>query len=446
MEESSPLTDAEKEACKRNLQAITALESSIKDSSGKYSSDKVDSQLTKVKDALGTLEAGDYTAQLNQNATERAKWTEIVNDAAKLEEYTNQLNTETKASVTTEMTQECEDRRAYAKAFMAQYNYAHQGEAGVDAVTEEEYNKAVADYGNLLGTADDGTGNGATRIEGQNAIIYLNGAKFENNENTFSINGLTITATETTGLNDDGTLKTVSISTSDDTEAIYDMVRDFLSEYNSIINEMDKLYNAESSKGYEPLTDDEKSELSDEEVEKWETKIKDSLLKGDSTLNSVSQAMKNAMQQGFKVGEETLYLSDFGIGTLSYFTSAKNERSALHIDGDEEDSATAGKTDKLKAMIATDPDKVVDFFTQLSNNLYTQLTNKMSATTLSSTYTLYNDKQMQSEYSQYTTKIAEQAEKVTWWENYYLRQFTAMEKSMATLNSQQSALSGLFSS
>ena len=36
------------------------------------------------------------------------------------------------------------------------------------------------------------------------------------------------------------------------------MIKSFLKDYNSIINEMDKLYNADSARGYEPLTDDEK--------------------------------------------------------------------------------------------------------------------------------------------------------------------------------------------
>lgn len=457
------LSDEKREAFKREMSAINALDANIKNKDGTYNETKVSEQLSKVQKSLGTLDPAGYEDQLDANAKKRTELTEIVNDPDKLEEHTNKLNEETLEKVTNEMTRICEDRRDYAQAFMTQYTCKKgdpEKDGSIDVMTEEEYNKAVADYqaavagydasvaayGDLFKTTNNNTGDGATRIEGQDAIIYLNGARFESNDNTFAVNGLTITATETTGLNDDGSRKTVSLTTSDDTDAIYDMIRDFFTEYNSIINEMDKLYNAESSKGYEPLTDEEKSELSDEEIEKWEAKIKDSLLKGDSTLNSVAQAMKNAMQQGFTVNGKTTYLTDFGIGTMSYFTAAANEKSALHIDGDEEDSATAGKDDKLKAMIANDPDAVVSFFTQLSNNLYTQLTNKMSATKLSSTYTLYNDKQMQSEYSQYTTKIKEQETKVTWWENYYYRQFTAMEKQLSSLNSQQSALSGLFGS
>ena len=107
---------------------------------------------------------------------------------------------------------------------------------------------------------------------------------------------------------------------------------------------------------------------------------------------------------------------------------------------------TSGNADKLKNMILTDPDTVVSFFSKLATNVYDKLTTKMQATTLSSTYTLYNDKQMQSEYSQYNTKISDQEDKIKYWEDYYYNQFTAMETALSKLNSQQSALSGLLSS
>ena len=61
-------------------------------------------------------------------------------------------------------------------------------------------------------------------------------------------------------------------------------VKDFLTQYNALINEMTSFYNADSAKGYEPLTDEEKDALSDTEVEKWEQKIKDSLLRRDESL------------------------------------------------------------------------------------------------------------------------------------------------------------------
>lgn len=444
--ENDTLTDGDKEKIQANLDAIKAVQANLYNADKKYDIAKVDETLQKIDESLALESGVSYDDKLTANYTKIDDLNDTIEND--LTAYTADKNAEILSNITTTVTASNENRRELAKGYMAQYNYQQKvakGEA-VDTDTLNAYNSSIATYGDLMASADDGSGNGSTRIYGQDAIIYLNGAMFQSNENTITVNGLTVTATETTGVNEDGSLKTVSITTTDDTDAIYDMIRDFFSEYNTLINEMDKSYNAASSKGYEPLTDDEKEQMSEDEIEKWETKIKDSLLRKDSTLSSVSQAMKSAMQQGVKIGDRTYYLSDFGIGTQSYFTAAENEKSALHIDGDEDDSVSSGKTDKLRNMILTDPDTVVSFFSGLASNVYNKLTTKMQSTSLSSTYTLYNDKQMQSEYSQYTTKISQQADKISYWENYYYDQFTAMETMLSKLNSQQSALSGLISS
>ena len=142
------------------------------------------------------------------------------------------------AAATSKLQGEVEDRY-YAKA-----EYAAQAKAN--------------GYADLKGNA--------SKVAGEDAVIVLNGAKYENSNNTFEINGLTFTAlNETKG-------ETITVTTEQDTDGIYDMVKDFLKAYNEIVNEMDKLYNADSAKGYEPLTDEEKEAMSEKEVEKWEEK------------------------------------------------------------------------------------------------------------------------------------------------------------------------------
>lgn len=292
----------------------------------------------------------------------------------------------------------------------------------------------------VLTDAANGNGTvsqGATRIEGRDAVITLNGATFESKTNTFEINGLTITANTETD-------EEFTITTSDDTDGIYDMIKGFLKEYNELINEMDKLYNADSSKGYEPLTDEEKEAMSEKEIEKWEEKIKNSILRKDSTLNSVASAMKEVMLQGVAMGDGSrLYLSNFGIATLGYFNAAENEKNAYHIDGDPDDSSTSGNTDKLKTAIANDPDKVVEFFSTLSKNLYTKLGDMMKKTQYSSSFTLYDDIAMKDEYKDYTSKIKRQEEKITDFEDRYYKKFAAMETALAKMSSKESAISGL---
>lgn len=276
----------------------------------------------------------------------------------------------------------------------------------------------------------------ATRIEGQDAEIELNNATFTSAANNFTINGMTITAlTESSD--------TVTLTTANDYDGIYDTIKKFIKGYNELINEMDKLYNADSSKGYEPLTSDEKKEMSDSEIEDWEKKIKDSLLRRDSTLSDVSSAMEEVMGAGYTIGGKTYYLSSFGINTLGYFTAADNEKHAYHIDGDKDDSSTSGNEDMLRKMITNNPSTVMDFFQQLNNSLYTKLTEKMGANSMRSIYKAYNDKQMKQEYDDYTSDIAEQEEKLKALQDKWYEKFSAMETALAKLSSKTSAISGL---
>jgi len=306
---------------------------------------------------------------------------------------------------------------------------------------------------------------GAVRVQGQDAVIQLNGAEFTSTDNSFNINGLTITATAvsektlsgyvdalgnaTTKDDPDATAvydyAETTINTADDVDGIYKMIKGFFSDYNKLINEMDSLYNASSSKGYEPLTTEEKDAMTDTEVTEWEKKIKDSLLRRDDNLNSVIYSMKEAMMQSFKVDGSDRSLTYYGIETLSYFSAKDNEKGAYHIDGDSEDSSTSGNKDKLKTAIATDPEGVMSFFSQLTTNLYDTLNKQMkSVKNTRSVNKVYDDKKMQSEYDDYTSKIKKQEEKLTALEDRYYAQFSTMESAMTKLNSQQSYISSLF--
>lgn len=280
---------------------------------------------------------------------------------------------------------------------------------------------------------------GATRVDAEDAKITLNDAEFTSSSNVFNINGLTIKATGTTAAGE-----SLTISTDTDTQGLYDKIKDFLTEYNSIINELTGLYNADSAKGYEPLTDDEKRDMSDSEVEKWETKIKDAILRNDSTIDGVMNSMTTAMMSSYTVNGKSYSLASFGIHTLGYLNAAKNEQYAYHIDGDEDDSNTSGNTDKLLDMITNNPEDVEEFMKQLTSGLYSALDTKMKSTTMSSAYTIYNDKQMTKDYNSYTTQIKKWETKIDDLENRYYKQFSNMEKQLAKMQSSTSSLSSLF--
>lgn len=292
----------------------------------------------------------------------------------------------------------------------------------------------------LMGSFDvTGTASAtANRIKGENAIIELNRVEYESASNNFSINGLTITAKElTTGTEE------VSIVTTDDVDGVYKVIKDFITGYNGLIKEMDSMYNAASSKGYEPLTSEEKDTMSEDEIKKWEEKIKDSILRKDSTLGTVISSMKNTMLGSFTVGGKKMTLSDFGIGTLGYFNAAENEKGMYHIDGDKEDPNTANENDILKNLIASDPDKVTDFFTKLTSSLYDELDKQMKSTDYRSVYHVYDDKKMKKEYDAYTKKIKEAEKKLKALEDKYYKQFSNMEVALAKLQKSQSAVTSM---
>ncbi len=280
------------------------------------------------------------------------------------------------------------------------------------------------------------------KIDGQNAEITLNGATFESSTNTFTINGLTVTAKALTA--DDSP---ISLITDTDYDTIYNRIKSFFTEYNSLINEMDALYNADSAKGYEPLTDDEKDAMSETEIEQWEEKIKDALLRRDSTLGSISTMMKQSMLGTYTINGKTYSLSSFGINTLGYFSSADNEKNAYHINGDSDDSDTSDEKDKLMTAIATDPTTVATFFQNLAKDLYSSLGKSISRSDSYSSYgSVYNDKKMQTDYDDYTTKIEDWEDYVEEIEERYYKQFSAMETALSKLNSQQSAFSSMLGS
>lgn len=314
--------------------------------------------------------------------------------------------------------------------------------------TSAEYTTALADFvkkvqdsQSILNQSSTLTNSGAKKIDGCDSEIKLNGITYTSSLNTYSINGLSITAMQATG---DGDTNAITVTTATDTQAIYDKIKSFLTQYNSLINEMTSLYNADTAKGYEPLTDDEKSAMSDSEVEKWEEKIKSSLLRRDDSLESVMNLMTNAMSQPVTIDGKKYYLSSFGIKTLGFLNAPENQQNAYHIDGDEDDTATSGNEDKLMAMINSDPDTVVSFMQQLTTNLYDAIGTKMKSSPVSSIYKVYNDKEMASEYSDYTTTIKKWEQKLQDQEDAYYKKFSAMETALSKLQSQTSSLSNLF--
>ncbi len=276
---------------------------------------------------------------------------------------------------------------------------------------------------------------GMSLVAASDSVILLNGAELTSKSSTVSANGLEI---ELTGLTQkDGP---ITFSVSNDVDSVYNSVKSFLKEYNEIMKEMKSLYNADSAKGYEPLTSEQKKAMSDDDVKLWEDKIKGALLRNDSTLGGIMSSMRSAMMSQVTYEGKTYSLASFGIMTSTDYT----EGGLLHIYGDTEDAVFADKEDKLKKALTDDPEAVMNVLSGIFENLRTTMSQKMAGSKTSSAMTFYNDITMKDQLKTYEKDIKAWETKLANMEDAYYKKFTAMEVALAKLQSQQSSLAGLF--
>lgn len=309
-----------------------------------------------------------------------------------------------------------------------QYQMVDTNGGGSDAL------KAIG-LGNITGANVTGGMTDMTVVSAADSLITLNGAQLKSSTNSITANGLTFTVkAETKGD------EVITLGVTNDVEGVYNVVKDFVKQYNELLEEMNTLYNAKSSRGYEPLSSDEKEQMSDDEIKLWETKIKDSLLRRDASLGSLIDGMRNALNTSVKVDGKSYSLATFGITTSSDYT----ERGLLHIFGDPDDNTYSGEEDLLKAALASDPDAVAQALSGIAKNLFDEMQGRMKSTSLSSALTFYNDKYMASQIKDYESSIKDWEEKLADMEDKYFKQFAAMESAMQKLNQQSTYLTNLF--
>jgi Flagellar capping protein len=173
--------------------------------------------------------------------------------------------------------------------------------------------------------------------------------------NTIDIDGTTITLN---GKADGDTKEAINITLSRDNDAIIEKIKSFVSDYNTLLSSITGKLSEEYDSDYLPLTDDQKSAMNDDEIESWTTKAKTGLLNGDTYLNSISAQLRSIFytQVSSLAGDSTYIgaLSDIGIATTNY-----SDKGNLTVD-----------ETKLKNALNSDPDKVINLFTQKSSISY----------------------------------------------------------------------------
>ena len=274
---------------------------------------------------------------------------------------------------------------------------------------------------------------------GQNAKITVDGITMERNTNTFELDGITMELTGTTGAGD----PPISLTTSRDTDKIIDSLKSFVEDYNTLIEELNNYVAEEATyKKYAPLTDAQKKEMSDREIELWEEKSKKGLLHNDSNVSSFLSDMRMVLYSS--VEDAGLALYDIGIET------SDNWRDNGKLIIDEE---------TLKSMVATNADNIRKLFTDKEQGVAVKLQEAIKeAANVSSgspgsmvryagtkdvlitSNTIYDEmKRISETLSKLNTKY--ELERTRYW-----KQFNAMEQAISNMNSQSSWLTQQFSS
>ncbi|MED4010204.1 flagellar filament capping protein FliD [Priestia aryabhattai] len=276
-----------------------------------------------------------------------------------------------------------------------------------------------------------------SEVKGTDAKFTLNGLETTRKSNTFTTGGVTYTLQNNfTG--------DVRVNVSNDTQKVFDTIKDFVTKYNELIEKINGKITEERDRNYQPLTDQEREKLTDKQAEQWDDKAKSGLLKGDTILSSgLNQMRSNWYASVSGVSGAFSQLTDIGISTSANYS----DRGKLVIEGDGT---------KLKEAIEKDPQSVMDLFMKSGSttsekgivrrlrDTITQTVSKVEQRAGRSTWTSEqfllgrNLKSVNSQITSFESRLTQV-------EDRYYRQFTAMEKAIQNANAQSAQLSQYFS-
>lgn len=280
-------------------------------------------------------------------------------------------------------------------------------------------------------------GNATIKEKGQNAKFEMNGLETERNSNTFTVNGVTFTIKQ---IFDDS----VNVSVSNNSQQIFDNIKTFVEKYNELIEAISKKLNEEVYRSYQPLTDEEKEQLSDKQQEKWEEMAKSGLLRRDPILQSVLSEMRMDFYSPVK--------NDNISGAFSQLAQIGITTTANYLEG--------GKLEinetKLREAIEQDPESIELLFNAtgetesqkgIINRLYETVSNTMDKlrTKAGNSYSAIQTFTIGKELVAIDKQIDRFEDRLTKLENRYWSQFTAMEKAMQKANEQSAYLMQFFS-
>ncbi len=168
-------------------------------------------------------------------------------------------------------------------------------------------------------------GTGYTVTKGQDAIISVKYAGSEDvvnltrESNAFSLDGLNITLNGTFGYSGNTLIEgtdPIKFNSKTDSDSIVKAVTDMVKDYNEMIELVNKEISTKPNRSYEPLTDEQKEDMTEDQIKKWEEKAKAGLLFNDSDLRGLSDSMRFIFDSG---SEDKATLASFGLSTSTNY-------------------------------------------------------------------------------------------------------------------------------
>ncbi|MFZ7944685.1 flagellar filament capping protein FliD [Neobacillus sp. 19] len=282
---------------------------------------------------------------------------------------------------------------------------------------------------------------GAGVQKGQDAELTFNGDLVKTSSNNVMIMGINLSL-KSLSMDASGTPVSSTITVSQSIDAEVKNIKDFIDKYNELLDKLNKANDEAVYRDFLPLTDDQRSEMSEKQIEQWEAKAKSGLLHGDSIIKDLVNKMRSVMNSIVGNGSTYNSLSALGISSKSY-----QDKGKLYLD-----------ETKLRAAIQADPDGIRNLFSQIgetdkgTNGIIhrlsetmtlgiSELTKKAGLTGSSQ----YDQSMIGKLLSNIQKDITRQNDRLNKAENQYYKQFAAMEAAVNKFNSQGSWLYSQFS-
>lgn len=310
-----------------------------------------------------------------------------------------------------------------------------------------------------------------SKAQGTNSkIIYNGGTVIEYKSNNISINGLNLTLKTKTNIEE-----TIRVDT--DVDGAYNKIKEFVDEYNKLIDGFDSKLAEKKYRDFQPLTDEQKEAMSETDIKLWEEKAKSGLLKNDETMTRMMQTIRQDIYQKVD-GFGSIY--ELGITTGSWRDNGKltidetKLKDALRNDSEKvlntlfktsdtpEVTINSGDSEATRVEKQAQIDKrkaesgaFIRIFDGLTSGIKdivdksgpgseASLLRSVKSNILIEYVTSGSRSLIDKDVSEIDKRISRETERLASLEERYWKQFTALEKAMSQMNSQSSWLSQQF--